>query len=88
MFDKKMLKAMIACCIGLLLKFVGVSPVDGVAMRYTFNLAALENGFQLIVVIISVFAIPEMISIFAEPMRGWGRTEVGLSRVGPMRERR
>ena len=66
MFDKKMLKAMIACCIGLLLKFVGVSPVDGVAMRYTFNLAALENGFQLIVVIISVFAIPEMIKAMGQ----------------------
>ena len=66
MFDNRMLKAMIACCIGFLLKFVGVSPVDGVAIRYTFGIPALENGFQLVVVIISVFAIPEMFKAMHE----------------------
>ena len=49
-----------------------------------------------------IFITKKMISIFADSMRGWGRTEVGLSRtkvgqksdrvglsrVGPMRERR
>lgn len=66
MFDNKMLKALLACCMGLLLKFVGMSPVDGVAVRYTFGITALENGFQLIVIIISVFALPEMFKAMGE----------------------
>lgn len=55
------LKAFIAVLIGLLLTTVGMSPVDGVAARYTFGSQMLENGFNLIVVIIGVFAIPEVI---------------------------
>ncbi len=61
MMGNRMLKGLISVCIGLLLKTVGVSPVDGVAMRYTFGLDSLANGFDLVVVIIGVFAISEVI---------------------------
>lgn len=57
----KMIKGLIAVCIGLLLNTVGMSPVDGIAARYTFGSAALESGFNLIVVIIGIFAVPELI---------------------------
>lgn len=61
MLRGRVLKGFIAVCIGLLLKTVGSSPVDGVATRYTFGNYNLETGFNLIVVIIGVFAIPEII---------------------------
>lgn len=58
---KKRMKAFIAMFIGLLLTTVGMSPVDGVAARYTFDLYYLESGFDLVVIIIGVFALPEII---------------------------
>ena len=57
----RVLKGLIAVCIGLLLKTVGMSPVDGIATRFTFGNYNLENGFNLIVVIIGVFALPEIL---------------------------
>lgn len=62
LMGKKMLNAFISASLGLLLTTVGISPIDGVAMRYTFGNVALESGFNLIVVIIAVFAIPEIIN--------------------------
>ncbi|WP_305768322.1 tripartite tricarboxylate transporter permease [Candidatus Epulonipiscium viviparus] len=61
MMSGKRLKGFIAMMIGLLLTTVGMSPVDGIASRYTFGLSGLENGFDLVVVIIGVFALPEII---------------------------
>jgi putative tricarboxylic transport membrane protein len=62
LMGNKMLKGLIAVCIGLLFTCVGLSPVDGIALRYTFGSTAIESGFNLIVVIIGVFAIPEIIN--------------------------
>ena len=62
MMGEKMLKSFIVICIGLLMKCVGLSPVDSVALRYTFGIKSLEAGFNLVVVIIGIFAIPEVIS--------------------------
>lgn len=62
MMGDKMLKSFIVICIGLLMKCVGLSPVDSVALRYTFGIPSLEAGFNLVVVIIGVFAIPEVIN--------------------------
>lgn len=57
----KRIKAFIAMLVGLLVKMVGMSPVDSVAIRYTFGNAMLENGFDLVVIIIGIFALPEII---------------------------
>lgn len=61
MLRGRTLKAFIALLMGLLLRTVGTSPVDGIATRYTFGNYNLESGFNLIVVIIGVFALPEII---------------------------
>ena len=62
MSNGKVIKGFIAVCVGLLLKSVGLSPVDGVALRYTFGSISLESGFNQIVIIIAVFALPEIFS--------------------------
>lgn len=61
MMRGKRVKAFFAMTLGLLLKTVGMSPVDGVAARYTFGMHQMENGFELVVVIIGVFALPEIL---------------------------
>lgn len=57
-----MVKGCISLGIGLLLKCVGQSPIDGVAYRYSFGSTYLRNGFALVAVIIGVFALPEIIN--------------------------
>lgn len=57
-----MIKGCISLGIGLLCKCVGQSPIDGVACRYTFGNAYLNNGFALVAIIIGVFALPEIIN--------------------------
>lgn len=61
MMRGKRIKAFISVCIGLMLTTVGMSPVDGIAARYTFGIYQLENGFDLVIVIIGVFALPEIL---------------------------
>ncbi|MEG2117369.1 MAG: tripartite tricarboxylate transporter permease, partial [Clostridia bacterium] len=58
----KEIKGYISLGIGLLAKTVGMSPIDGVAYRFSFGNVNLENGFALIAVIIGVFALPEIIN--------------------------
>ncbi|NLZ77692.1 MAG: tripartite tricarboxylate transporter permease [Spirochaetales bacterium] len=55
------LKSLITACIGVLLTTVGISPIDGVAERFTFGSVHLKNGFQMIALVIGVFALPEVL---------------------------
>ncbi|WP_428768668.1 tripartite tricarboxylate transporter permease [Treponema sp. HNW] len=58
----RMIKGFIALGLGLLVKTVGTSPVDGVVQRFSLGNMYLENGFNLIAVLIGAFALPEVIS--------------------------
>lgn len=55
------LKGMISTCIGILLATVGLSPIDGQSHRLTFGWSELNSGFNLIMVVIGVFAFTELI---------------------------
>ena len=48
--------------IGLLIKCVGISPIDGIASRFTFGSYHMDNGFNLIAVVIGVFALSEILN--------------------------
>lgn len=54
-----MLKALIACLIGLMLSCVGIDANSGV-YRYTFDLLHLSDGIPFIVVVIGLFAVSEL----------------------------
>ena len=56
----RVLKGMISVLIGLLLACIGLSPIDGMAVRFTFGIKELNAGLQMILVIIGVFAFPEV----------------------------
>lgn len=57
----RMLKGFIATLIGVLIKTVGIDPINGIASRFTFGNAELDAGFDLVVVVIGVFALPEIL---------------------------
>jgi putative tricarboxylic transport membrane protein len=55
------IKGVITTLLGITFSFFGTSPIDGKA-RFTFGNHNLDNGFNVITVIIGVFAISEMIN--------------------------
>ncbi len=59
--EGKMLKGFVALSIGLLMSCVGTSPIDGVK-RFQMGIPAMSGGFQLMSVVIGVFALAEMLN--------------------------
>jgi putative tricarboxylic transport membrane protein len=62
LFEGEMLKGFISVCIGLFTTAVGMSPIDGIAQRFSFGNVNLENGFNLIAIVIGIFALPEILN--------------------------
>lgn len=60
LMQDKIVKGFIALAIGLLCACVGLSPIDGVAFRFSFGFNQLQSGFAQIAIIIGVFALPEI----------------------------
>ncbi|OAN35119.1 tripartite tricarboxylate transporter permease [Mycolicibacterium iranicum] len=57
-----MIKGIIAGLLGVLLSFVGFAPVGG-DVRYVFDQPALFNGFEVVVVLVGMFAITEALEL-------------------------
>lgn len=55
------LKGTITMLIGVLMTTVGLSPIDGVATRFAFGNVSLKNGFDMVAIVIGVFAMPEIV---------------------------
>lgn len=77
-----LLKGLIMASLGVLLALVGFDPVTGV-IRYSFGSEYLRDGVQLIPVLIGLFALPEIYSLFKDkpdemdapaPIDGAGRS--------------
>lgn len=58
---KNLAKGLLAAIIGIALATVGAAPVDG-APRFTFGIDALGKGFDIITVMIGLFAVTEVIA--------------------------
>ncbi len=59
----RLLKGLISMSVGLLLATVGISPIDGVAQRFTFGVLELGSGFNMVILIIGLFAFPEVLTV-------------------------
>ena len=66
------LKAVIATLFGLILATVGIDLQSGVA-RYTFNIPALLNGIEFLIVAIGLFAVAEVFIRAEAPQEIEGR---------------
>jgi len=63
LMNGEIVKGIVSILLGLLIASIGTSPIDGVAMRFTFGTTALQNGFQMIALIVGAYAFPELFSI-------------------------
>ncbi|MDN4493490.1 tripartite tricarboxylate transporter permease [Ureibacillus aquaedulcis] len=60
--EGSLLKALIAALLGLTFAFVGSAPIDAYP-RFTFGMNELSAGFNMLPVLIGIFAISEMLKI-------------------------
>jgi len=70
-----MVKGLFAGVVGFVVSTVGIAPVDAIR-RFTFGLPNLNSGFDLLTVLVGMFAISEIIKV-AENARHETRATVG-----------
>ena len=62
-------KGLASCLLGLCLAQFGTAPVSG-ALRFTFGIRSLDNGFQLVSVLVGLFAVFEILKAAEEGFQG------------------
>jgi putative tricarboxylic transport membrane protein len=65
MAERSMLRGLIAGTLGLMLMIIGLDELDGVA-RLTFGTVQMQQGINLLVAMIGLFAVPQIISTFID----------------------
>lgn len=71
---KDLVKGLISALIGIMLATVGLAPIDS-AKRFTFGNAQLNNGFQLLTLLIGLYAVSEILD-YAEHIRNPQKLEI------------
>lgn len=56
------LKGMTGAAFGVLISTIGIAPIGG-DVRFTFGVASMQGGIELIVILIGLFCIPELLSM-------------------------
>ncbi|UDW83701.1 tripartite tricarboxylate transporter permease [Pasteurella canis] len=59
---ESLIKGIISGCLGLFLSFVGMDLISGSTMRFAFENINLYSGFDLVVVLIGLFALIEIVN--------------------------
>lgn len=57
-----MVKGLFSGVLGIMFSTVGIAPIEGV-QRYTFGTVALSDGFNILTVMIGLFAVSEVIKV-------------------------
>jgi len=70
-----MLKGVFSGVVGFVFATVGIAPVDAIP-RFTFGMVELSSGFEILTVLIGVFAISEIIKV-AESVKHEQRATIG-----------
>lgn len=63
MAERSLLRGLVAGLLGLMLMIIGLDELDGVA-RLTFGTVQLQQGVNLLVAMIGLFAVPQVITTF------------------------
>lgn len=68
------MKGIIACGLGLMVGTIGSAPAGGSLRMSTYDLPYLVDGFQLVIVGLGIYAIPEVVSLLRQdkPISGSG----------------
>ena len=59
---KNVLKGYISMFIGLFISCIGLSSLDGLTKRFTLGMYQLEGGVSMVILIIGIYAVPEILS--------------------------
>ncbi|MBK5206458.1 MAG: tripartite tricarboxylate transporter permease [Polaromonas sp.] len=68
--ERSLVRGLVAGVLGLMLMIIGLDDIDGVA-RLTFGTVPLQQGVNLLVAMIGLFAVPQVMTTFIDH----GRTE-------------
>ncbi len=63
--ERSMARGVVAGLLGLMLMIIGLDEIDGV-QRLTFGTVALQQGVNLLVAMIGLFAVPQIITTFLD----------------------
>lgn len=63
--ERSLARGLVAGVLGLMLVIIGLDPIDGVA-RLTFGTVELQQGVNLLVGMIGLFAVPQVITTFID----------------------
>lgn len=77
--SENIVKGLIAACTGFLLSFVGLDPV-GSTPRFTFGMASAKGGFNLLPLLIGLFAVSEIMKEIGSIIGG-SESEESLTNV-------
>ncbi|MGI9480775.1 MAG: tripartite tricarboxylate transporter permease [Hyphomicrobiales bacterium] len=66
---KSMVRGLIAGFIGLMAMTIGLDELEG-AQRLTFGLTTMQQGINLLVAMIGLFAVPHIIRVFSTYLKG------------------
>ncbi len=58
---KNVLKGYISMLIGLFISCIGLSSLDGLTKRFTLGMYQLEGGVSMVILIIGIYAVPEIL---------------------------
>ena len=72
---KNMLKGIMSAMLGILFAMVGLSAADG-AKRYVLGIKALKAGFNMVPVLVGLFALPELIKLVQRKQSKFQKLEV------------
>ncbi len=77
--ERSLLRGVVAGLIGLMLMTIGLDALEGTP-RLTFGLTSMQQGVNLLVAMIGLFAVPHIIEVFVAHLRG-GQSEINEAHV-------
>ena len=66
LMDGNVLRGFLSVFIGLILASVGISPIDGTQNRFTFGNVQLSSGFNVIALMLGLYAMTEVLSLSSQ----------------------
>jgi putative tricarboxylic transport membrane protein len=89
--ERSLVRGLVAGVLGLMLMIIGLDELDGVP-RLTFGTVQLQQGVNLLVAMIGLFAVPQVISTFldrgrGQPVKIGGDVRVRLPSLRELRDR-
>lgn len=84
---RSLLRGLVAGVLGLMIMTIGLDEIDGVG-RLTFDTIDLQQGVNMLVAMIGLFAVPQVITTFSSPPSDVARVAADVKAAWPWRRLR